>query len=232
MRWMPPLSIETFASAVDHTLLDAAAPVARIDGVCDDAKRFGFAAVCIYPWWVARAAERLDGDAAVCTVVGFPHGLDSTAAKVESARTAVADGASEVDVVMAWPALRAGDSAAVLADVEAVVTAVHDDQVDARVKVIVESSQLSHEQLLTACELVVQAGADFAKTSTGFVGGGATVSAVETMRSVLPASVGVKASGGIRTAADAAAMLAAGAQRLGTSSAVAIIEEATVDAVA
>ncbi len=125
-----------------------------------------------------------------------------------------------------------GDRAAVLADVEAVVTAVHDDRADARVKVIVESSQLSHDQLIGACELVVEAGADFAKTSTGFVGGGATVSAVETMRSMLPASVGVKASGGIRTAADAAAMLAAGAQRLGTSSAVAIIEEATVDAVA
>ena len=232
MRWMPPLSIETFASAVDHTLLDAGAPAARIDSVCDEAVRFGFAAVCLYPWWVARACDRVGERVAVCTVAGFPHGLETTRAKVESAKAALADGATEIDMVMAWAALRDGDVATAAADCDAVVAAVHRERAGARVKVIVESSQLSHDELVSACALVAGSGADYAKTSTGFVGAGATAAAVATMRSALPQSVGVKASGGIRSGTQAAALLDAGASRLGTSSAVAIMEEMSVHAVA
>jgi deoxyribose-phosphate aldolase len=232
MRWMPPLSIETFASAVDHTLLDVTAPAARVDLLCDEAEHFGFASVCLYPRWVSRAYRRVSDRVAVCTVASFPHGLDSTAAKVESARRSLADGATEIDVVMAWQVMREGDRAAATSDVEAVVTAVHQERDDARVKVIVESSQLSREQLVMACGVVADAGADFAKTSTGFVGEGATPGVVATMRSVLPRSVRIKASGGIRSANQAVAMLNAGADRLGTSSAVAIMRELSVDAVA
>ncbi len=225
VHWMPPLSIETFASAVDHTLLDVTAPATRIDLLCDEAEEAGFAAVCIYPHWVSRASRRLGDQVAVCTVTSFPHGLDSTAAKVSSARQAIADGATEIDVVMGWQVLRDGDRSAALKDVEAVVAAVRGDRDDARVKVIVESSQLSRQQLITACGIVADAGADFAKTSTGFVGEGATPAVVETMRSALPASVAIKASGGIRSAEQAATLLSAGASRLGTSSAPAIIRE-------
>jgi deoxyribose-phosphate aldolase len=231
MRWMP-LSIETFASAVDHTLLDVTAPAAHVDLLCDQAEECGFASVCVYPRWVSRAYRRVSERVAVCTVASFPHGLDSTVAKVESARQALADGATEIDVVMAWQVMREGDRAAATADVEAVVTAVRRDRDDARVKVIVESSQLSREQLVTACGVVAEAGADFAKTSTGFVGEGATPGVVATMRSLLPRSVRIKASGGIRSANQAAALLSAGADRLGTSSAMAIMREISVDAVA
>ena len=229
---MPPLAIETFASAVDHTLLDATAQAADIDQLCDEASRFGFAAVCLYPRWVPRARGRVEGTTAVCTVAGFPHGLDSTAAKAESARRSLAEGADEIDVVMAWQWLVAGDVAAAAADVAAVVAAARAERSDAVVKVIVESSQLDRRQLTTACAVVRDAGADFAKTSTGFVGGGATVDAVATMRGALPAEIQVKASGGIRTAAAAGEMLGAGATRLGMSSAIAVMRELTVDAVA
>lgn len=229
MPWMP-LSIETLAPAVDHTLLDAAAPVARIDTLCDQAVQCGFAAVCLYPRWVGRAAARVTADVVVCTVAGFPHGLDSTSAKAESARSSVAAGASEIDVVMAWQLLREGDVAGAAADVDAVVAAVH--EAGGRAKVIVEASQLSDDELRAACDIVAASGAEFAKTSTGFVGGGATVHAVATMRAALPVSVAVKASGGIRTADAAQAMLEAGATRLGTSSGVEIVRELAVDAVA
>jgi deoxyribose-phosphate aldolase len=226
---MPPLSVETFAPAVDHTLLDAAAGSARIDQLCDEAAEHGFASVCVYPWWVARAAGRLAGRSAVCTVAGFPHGLDSTESKRATALRAVADGASEVDVVLAYGPMADGDERAAGDDLAAVVAAAHD--AGALVKVIVEASRLSEEQLVRACSLVAASGAEFGKSNTGTTGG-ATVEAVALIRRELPARVAVKASGGIRTAEQAAAMLEAGATRLGTSSAVAILEELSVYAVA
>jgi deoxyribose-phosphate aldolase len=226
---MPPLATGSFAAAVDHTLLDAAATASDIDRLCDEARAHAFAAVCVYPWWVRRAAARVAGACAVCTVVGFPHGLDTTPAKVAGLRAAVADGASEIDAVIAYGTLRSGDEAAVLDDARAVVEAVHAQ--GALAKLIVESTRLDEAQLERACAIVERSGADFAKTSTGFAGG-ATVEAVAAMRAALPESVRIKASGGIRSAEAAAAMLDAGAARLGTSSAIAILRELEAHAVA
>ena len=187
--------------------------------------------MCVYPWWVPRARALLQGDAAVCTVVSFPHGLDATAAKCEAARAAIAAGADEIDVVTAYAALFDGDPKAVGDDLSAVVDAARAERGDAVVKAIIESARLSDDEIVLACGLVAAAGADFAKTSTGHAGG-ATVPAVSLMRASLPPSVAVKASGGIRTAACALDMLDAGATRIGTSNALSIIAELEAHALA
>jgi len=228
---MPPLAVEHVARAVDHTLLDPGAGVASLTSLCQEADEHGFAAVCVYPWWVPRARALLQGDAAVCTVVSFPHGLDATAAKCEAARAAIAAGADEIDVVTAYAALFDGDPKAVGDDLSAVVDAARAERGDAVVKAIIESARLSDEEIVLACGLVAAAGADFAKTSTGHAGG-ATVPAVSLMRASLPPSVAVKASGGIRTAACALDMLDAGATRIGTSTALSIIAELEAHALA
>jgi len=227
---MPPVPAEQFARAVDHTLLDPAAGEVSVARVCAEADEHRFASVCILPWWVEAARARLTS-AAVCTVVAFPHGLDTTRAKCEAARAVIDAGADEVDVVMAWAALRDGDESGAGRDLTAVVNAVHDLRRDAIVKVIIESARLSDAEIVSACRLVAAGGADFAKTSTG-VAGGATADAVALMRRSLPDSVRIKASGGIRTASDAAEMLAAGADRIGTSSALAILDELGANALA
>lgn len=198
---------------------------------CGEAVEHRFAAVCIYPWWLPRARAELTGDTALCTVVAFPHGLETTAAKCDAARAAIAAGADEIDLVIAYAALRDGDEAGAGADLAAVVATARAERSDVVVKAIIESAQLSDGQIAAACRLVAAAGADFAKTSTG-TAGGATVAAVSLMRSALPAGVAVKASGGIRTAAAARAMLDAGAERLGTSSGVSIMTELGAHAVA
>jgi len=228
---MPPLAVEHVARAVDHTLLDPGAGVASLTSLCQEADEHGFAAVCVYPWWVPRARALLQGDAAVCTVVSFPHGLDATAAKCEAARAAIATGADEIDVVIAYAALLDGDLKAVSDDLSAVVDAARAERGDVVVKAIIESAQLSDDEIVLACGLVAAAGADFAKTSTGHAGG-ATVPDVSLMRASLPPSVAVKASGGIRTAACALDMLDAGATRIGTSNALSIIAELEAHAVA
>ena len=228
---MPPLAVEHVARAVDHTLLDPGAGVASLASLCQEADEHGFAAVCVYPWWVPRARALLQGDAAVCTVVSFPHGLDATAAKCEAARAAIAAGADEIDVVTAYAALFDGDPKAVGDDLPAVVDAARAERGDAVVKAIIESARLSDDEIVLACGLVAAAGADFAKTSTGHAGG-ATVPAVSLMRASLPPSVAVKASGGIRTAACALDMLDAGATRIGTSNALSIIAELEAHALA
>jgi deoxyribose-phosphate aldolase len=225
-----PLSLETFASAVDHTLLDAAAAPADVDELCDAAGRHRFASVCIHPWWVARACAREDR-VRVGTVVAFPAGLDSTTGKIATALQAIADGAAELDVVMAWSALIAGDEASVARDLHGFVAAIRDEGPGITVKVIVEAAELDEPQLRTACALVSECGADFAKTSTG-TRGGARVADVAAMRAMLPPRVAIKASGGIRSMADAEALLDAGATRLGTSSAIDILPELDVRAVA
>jgi len=228
---MPPLAVEHVARAVDHTLLDPGAGVVSLTSLCQEADEHGFAAVCVYPWWVPRARALLQGDAAVCTVVSFPHGLDATAAKCEAARAAIAAGADEIDVVTAYAALFDGDPKAVGDDLSAVVDAARAERGDAVVKAIIESARLSDEEIVLACGLVAAAGADFAKTSTGHAGG-ATVPAVSLMRASLPPSVAVKASGGIRTADSALDMLDAGATRIGTSNALSIIAELETHALA
>jgi deoxyribose-phosphate aldolase len=227
---MPPLAVEHVARAVDHTLLDPGAGDASLTALCREADEHGFAAVCVYPWWVPRGRALLQG-AAVCTVVSFPHGLDATAAKCEAARAAIAAGADEIDVVVAYAALRDGDAKAAGDDLSAVVDAARAERGDVVVKAIIESAQLSDDEIVLACGLVAAAGADFAKTSTGHAGG-ATVGAVSLMRASLPPSVAVKASGGIRTAASALAMLDAGATRIGTSNALSIIAELETHALA
>jgi deoxyribose-phosphate aldolase len=228
---MPPLPAEQIASAIDHTLLDTGCGPDAIEALCDQAAVHGFAAVCVYPWWAGLARARLAGAAAVCTVVSFPHGLDRTEAKCDAAGAAIAAGADEVDVVMAWAALRAGDDAAVADDLSAVVESVRRERPDAVVKVIVESAQLTAGELGRACAAVAASGADLAKTGTG-TAGACTVEAVAAMRRALPERVAIKASGGIRTAAAASAMLEAGAVRIGTSSGVAILGELEAHAVA
>jgi deoxyribose-phosphate aldolase len=222
--------VEQFVRAVDHTLLDPGAGERSVHTLCEQASDRGFAAVCVLPWWVERARAALD-DVAVCTVIGFPHGLETTRGKCEAARAAVALGADEIDVVMAWAALCDGDVAAIGDDLAAVVAAVREEHEQALVKVIIEASRLSDEQIEVACGLVADSGAEFAKTSTGTTGG-ATVAMVELMRRVLPERVRIKASGGIRSAADAAAMLQAGAVRIGTSRALAIMGEMEANALA
>ena len=219
---MPPPAIERVASVIDHTLLDASAGTAAIDELCDEASRYGFACVCVHGRWVARCAAR----ARVAAVISFPHGLDATGTKVDAARRAVADGAAELDVVIAY-ALLDEDPAAVAHDLEAVVTAVP----DTTVKAIVEAPVLSPSQLTRACRAVADAGAAYAKTGTG-TRGPATVEQVAAMRDLLPAHVRIKASGGIRTADAAAALIDAGADRLGTSSGVEIMQQLDVHAVA
>lgn len=228
---MPPFAVEQIARTVDHTLLDPAAGSHAIAALCGEAAAHGFAAVCVYPWWVPLARRELDGAAAVCTVVAFPHGLDGSRAKCQSARAAIAAGADEIDVVMAYAALRDGDDAAATADLAAVVEAARAERPDVVVKAIVESAALTGPQLLRACAAVASAGADFAKTSTGLAGP-ATVEVVAAMRRALPDRVDVKASGGIRDAAAARAMLEAGAGRIGTSSACTIVAELEAHAVA
>ena len=228
---MPPLAVEHVARAVDHTLLDPGAGDAPLIALCREADEHGFAAVCVYPWWVPRARALLHRGAAVCTVVSFPHGLDATAAKCEAARVAIAAGADEIDVVIAYAALRDGDLKAAGDDLSAVVDAARAERGDVVVKAIIETAQLSHDEIVLACGLVAAAGADFAKTSTGHAGG-ATVRAVSLMRASLPPSVAVKASGGIRTADSALDMLDAGATRIGTSHALSIIAELETHALA
>jgi deoxyribose-phosphate aldolase len=222
--------VEQFARAVDHTLLDPGADEASVLRLCAEAEQYRFAAVCVFPWWVELARAQLT-NVPVCAVISFPHGLDVTRDKCEAARAAVSAGADEIDVVMAWGPLRDGDELAAGRDITAVVDAVHHERADAVVKVIIESAQLSDLQITWACGLVAASGAEFAKTSTGMAGG-ATPAAVELMRRSLPGRVAIKASGGIRTAAAAAAMLEAGATRLGTSSAVAILDELEANALA
>jgi deoxyribose-phosphate aldolase len=221
---------EQFARAVDHTLLDPGAGEASVVGLCAEAEQHHFAAVCVFPWWVELARKELS-NVALSTVISFPHGLDTTREKCEAAREAISAGVDEIDVVMAWGSLRDGDELAAGRDITAVVDAVHDQRADALVKVIIESAQLSDLQITWACGLVVASGAEFAKTSTGAVGG-ATAAAVELMRRSLPGRVAIKASGGIRSAAAASAMLEAGATRLGTSHAVAILDELEANSLA
>jgi deoxyribose-phosphate aldolase len=222
---MPPPAIERVASAIDHTLLDASAGAGDIDRLCADAARFGFAAVCVHGRWVARCVGRA-GAARVACVVSFPHGLDATSVKEEGARRAVADGADELDVVIAYGLLD-DDPAAVGRDLERVVDAAG----GATVKAIIEAPVLTPAQLERACGIVAASGAAFAKTGTG-TRGPATVEQVAAIRRALPGDVAVKASGGIRTASDAEAMLDAGAVRLGTSAGAEIIKQLDVHAVA
>lgn len=209
------------AKRIDHTLLKPDATQAQIQRLCDEARTYGFASVCVNPVWVRFAKEQLQGcDVKVCTVIGFPLGATTPQVKAFEAQNAIANGADELDMVLNIGALKAADTQTVLNDIRAVRTATPGKIL----KVIIETSLLSDAEKVTACELAAQAGADFVKTSTGFSGGGATAEDVALMREHIPGHMHVKASGGIRTPADAEKMIAAGAQRIGTSGGVKIVE--------
>lgn len=210
----------SLASIIDHTVLKTNATREQVERLCDEAAEHGFASVCVNSCWVAAAAERLaDSPVKVCTVIGFPLGAMSTAGKVAEATCAVADGADELDMVINVGWLLAGEDDAVRADIAAVVEAAR----GRCVKVILETCLLTPEQIVRACKLSVEAGATFVKTSTGFSTGGATVEDVALMRKTVGDRCKVKASGGIHNAAEAQAMVDAGADRIGTSSGIAIV---------
>ena len=216
-----------FAKMIDHTLLKTDATKAGIDQLLSEAKQYHFASVCVSPIWVAYAAEQLRGSGVkTCTVIGFPQGATPTAVKVFEtqqafeAQQAIADGAEEVDMVIPVGRLKDGDYDYVRADIAGVVAVA---KKKALTKVIIETCLLTDEEKRTACRLAQEAGADFVKTSTGFSTGGATAADVALMRQAVGPAMGVKASGGVRSRADAEAMVAAGATRLGTSSGVKIV---------
>lgn len=216
---------QDIAPLIDHTLLKPEATSAQIRQLCEEAVRFGFAAACINPCYVPLAAELVRGSAVkVCTVAGFPLGATTMDAKVFEAQEAIQHGAQEIDMVIRVGALKSGDHDAVESDIRHVVEACHRDK--AICKVILENCLLTDEEKIRACKIAVRAGADCVKTSTGFGVGGATVEDVALMRATVGPTMGVKASGGIRTYEDLMKMVAAGATRIGTSSGVRIMEEA------
>ena len=212
------------AALVDHTLLKAEASADDIRRLCAEAAKYGFATVCVNSAWVRPAVEALRGtQVRVCSVAGFPLGANLSAVKLFEAERAISAGATEVDMVISVGTLKSGADDAVESDIRGVVDACH--RRGALCKVILEMALLTQEEKVRGCQAAVRAGADFVKTSTGFGPGGATVEDVALLRATAPPNVGVKAAGGIRTLADFAKMLNAGASRIGSSSGVKILAE-------
>ena len=213
------------AKFIDHTLLKPEATPAEIEKLCNEAKEYHFAAVCINPPYVKQCAQILRGtDVAVAVVVGFPLGAHTTETKVFETKQAVANGASEVDMVINIGAMKAKQDDLVRNDIRAVCDAAHAG--NAIVKVIIEAALLTDDEKVCACQLSKEAGADFVKTSTGFGPGGATAHDVALMARTVAGELGVKAAGGIRNYEQAQAMIAAGATRIGASAGVKILQEA------
>jgi deoxyribose-phosphate aldolase len=211
------------AALIDHTILKPEATRNDVVRICREARQYGFASVCVNPYWVPLVRAELAGSAVkVCTVVGFPLGATSTEAKVAETAVAVRVGATEIDMVINIGALRSGDQDAVRQDIRQVVQTAH--EAGAIVKVILETALLDDAQKATACTLAKQAGADFVKTSTGFSTSGATAHDVALMREAVGPEMGIKAAGGIRTLSDLRAMTAAGATRIGASASIKIVE--------
>lgn len=218
----PPAGPWDLAPLIDHTLLKPDATGAQVEALCAEALQHGFASVCVNPLWVPLAAALLKGSAVrTCTVVGFPLGASSLAAKAREAELALAEGAQEVDMVLALGAVKAGDWDMVRRDLEALRAAV---PAPAVLKVILETCLLTDAEKEQASILALEAGLDFVKTSTGFSTGGATEADVALMRRTVGTGMGVKASGGIRTYEAALRMVLAGATRLGLSSSVAVAQ--------
>ncbi|MDE4541602.1 deoxyribose-phosphate aldolase [Thermoanaerobacterium sp. R66] len=212
------------AKMIDHTLLKPDATDSDIKKLADEAKEYGFASVCVNPCHVKLVADVLkNSDVKVCTVIGFPLGANTTETKVFEAKEAISNGANEIDMVLNIGKLKSGDYDYVKKDIEA-VTKVAKSFGEIIVKVILETCYLTDEEKVKACEITVDAGADFVKTSTGFGSGGATVHDVELMRKTVGENFGVKASGGIRTADFAKEIVKAGANRIGTSSGIQIVK--------
>lgn len=212
---------KNLAGYIDHTQLKPDTTKEQIDKLVEEARDNGFASVCINPYWVSYCSEKLEGtDVKVCTVIGFPLGAVTTETKVFETKNAIKNGAAEVDMVINVGALKSGDLDIVKQDIEAVVNAAKGK---ALTKVIIETSLLTKEEKIKACELAKQANADFVKTSTGFSGGGATIEDITLMREVVGPDMGVKASGGVRDQESTEALIEAGATRIGASAGVKII---------
>jgi len=215
----------SLAHMIDHTLLKPDATQDQIAQLCYEARKHGFASVCVNPANVKLCAQLLkDSDVLVCAVVGFPLGATSTETKVFEAQQAIRDGATEVDMVINVGALKSRDYELVERDIASIARVCHAG--NAILKVIIEAALLTDEEKVVACQLAKVAGADFVKTSTGFGPGGATVEDVALMRRVVGLTMGVKAAGGIRTYEDAQKMIAAGATRIGASASVRILQGA------
>ena len=209
---------------IDHTLLKPEATREEIEKLCQEAREFSFASVCINPTWVKDSAFLLHGSPVkVCTVIGFPLGATLPDVKAYETRRAIFDGATEIDMVINIGALKSGDDQLVKRDIAAVVEAAH--EACAIVKVIIETALLTDDEKVRASVLAREAGADFVKTSTGFSKGGATVADIELMRKAVGAELGVKAAGGVKDLASAKEMIAAGATRIGASAGVRIVQE-------
>ena len=206
---------------IDHTLLKQDATPEQIVNLCEEAKKFDFMSVCVNPAYVPLATSCLKGsDVKVCTVIGFPLGMNLTKTKVEEAVLCVKEGAQEVDMVINVGMLKAGHDDYVREEIREIKQAVGSKII---LKVIIETCLLNDEEIVRACKAAKEAGADFVKTSTGFSTGGATVEAVKLMREAVGPEMGVKASGGVRTHEDLIKMVEAGANRIGTSSGAKII---------
>lgn len=209
------------SSTIDHTLLKPEASKEEIKKLCEEAKNYDFAAVCVNPCHIELCKELLkDSNVKIATVIGFPLGANTKEVKAFEALDAINRGATEIDMVINIGALKDKDYNTVKEDIEAVVQSAKDKAI---VKVIIETSLLTNEEKIKACELAMEAKADFVKTSTGFSTGGATIEDVKLMKSVVGNNLKVKASGGIRSLETARDMLEAGASRLGTSSGVKIV---------
>ena len=218
-------SARDWASLIDHTLLKPDASQTEIKHLCEEAAQYHFASVCVNPTWVRACACHLQGSGVpVCTVIGFPLGATLPDVKAYEARRAIMDGAREVDMVINVGALKSGDDCLVEHDIRGVVEVAHEH--DVTCKVIIETALLTDDEKVRACQAAKQAGADFVKTSTGFAKGGATVGDIALMRRTVGAELGVKASGGVKSMADARAMVEAGATRIGASVGVKIAQEA------
>jgi deoxyribose-phosphate aldolase len=212
----------SLARTIDHTLLKAIATEQSVRELCVEARKYGFASVCVNPCWVELCAKELSGSSVlVCTVIGFPLGANASETKASEARLAASQGAKEIDMVINLGAAKSGDWRAVEDDIRSVVKA----SGDSIVKVIIETCYLSDSEKVKACEAAARAGARFVKTSTGFGTGGASVEDVRLMRKTVGDNLQIKASGGIRSYHDAILMLDAGADRIGASSSIAIISE-------
>ena len=221
----PDQSSNSIAGMIDHTLLKANATQEEVGRLCEEARKYRFASVCVNPGYVAISARLLKGSCVkVCTVIGFPLGSTTPTVKAIEARDAIANGAEEIDMVINIGALKSGNDHMVLDDIKAVREATRGRVL----KVIIETSYLTRDEKIRACKMAKQAGADFVKTSTGFGSGGATVDDVALMREVVGPDMGVKASGGIKDAKAAQDLIKAGATRLGTSASIAIVSGAQV----
>lgn len=223
LRRLP--DVRRLARLIDHTMLRAEASGAQIEAFCREAASLNVAAACVHPTWVGLAVRLLHGSLVkVCSVAGFPSGATLSSTKKAEAEAAIRAGAEELDMVINIGALRSGNFALVESDIHGVVEIARAS--GCITKVILENAYLDDEQKIAGCRIAQQAGADFVKTSTGFAPSGATEADVRLMRETVGPHMGVKAAGGIRTLQDALRMLEAGADRLGSSSSVSILEEA------